>query len=456
MDDYANKNYRRNYTLGILNGALVNFGQAFVEPFTVIPVFITRLGGSNVVVGLATAAFAAFWFMPQVFVARVALARDRVLGIYNAVAVVRAAAYAAITVLVLNVGDGHPVLTMALVIALLAVSTLCAGIAGVPFLEVTTKTIPVTERGGFFGMRRFAGGLLGVVAGVIVAVVLGKDTVPIVGGRVYEWAALVCERAGITGLEFPRDYGTLFLLATGATMLGMVAFMFVREPAAVGPRERLTLRENFEAGFSLLRRHSNYRLFFVVRVAWQLNAMAFPFYAAYAYQVLGFSEATVGVFVSVWVGSGVVSNYVWGRCVDRYGNRMVLVLTAALAFVPPVVMLWLGSQRELLGEHVLFAAMATTFFLNGSARSGRFISNMTYLLESAPEQRRPLYVGFMNSISFPFYLSPVLGGLIVDLYSFQVLFAVAALFSVVSVAVSFRLAEPRGRLTDETAAMTPS
>ena len=36
---------RRNQTLGIINGMLVNLGNAFVDPFTVLPVFITTLGG---------------------------------------------------------------------------------------------------------------------------------------------------------------------------------------------------------------------------------------------------------------------------------------------------------------------------------------------------------------------------------------------------------------------------
>ena len=69
-------------------------------------------------------------------------------------------------------------------------------------------------------------------------------------------------------------------------------------------------------------------------------------------------------------------------------------------------------------------------------------------LEDAPEDFRPLYVGFMNSLSFPFMLSPALGGWIVYAFGFSELFIVAMVFAVVSLVVSARLSEPRGRIPD--------
>ena len=72
---------KRNQTLGVMNGMLVNLGNTFVDPFTVLPVFITTFGGSSVLVGLVSAAFTAGWFLPQVFVSSLVQARRRVLPI---------------------------------------------------------------------------------------------------------------------------------------------------------------------------------------------------------------------------------------------------------------------------------------------------------------------------------------------------------------------------------------
>lgn len=450
MTDTALSHFRRNFVFGVLNGTLVNFGLAFVDPFTVIPVFITHAGGSNILVGLAAAVYGAGWFLPQVFVARYAQSRWRVLNIYRMTSLLRVAAWACVVGVVFLVDPNLTQLFVWLVIVFMFVNTLCAGIAGVPFLEVTSKTIPAERRGTFFGLRRLSGGLLGVLAGLIVAIVVGGETTAVwAKGWVYITVKRALDALEWTGHPFPYDYGILIIIGAVLSAIGLALFGVIREPRAAVIQPMQPLGEHIRSGFELLRRRPNYRLFFVVRVCWQFTSMAFPFYAAYAYSVLGFSEASVGVFVSLWIGSGVVSNYVWGKLADYRGNRIVLVVTALIAVLPPLLVLSVipnvVAARDNAGgpNGWVFGVLAATFVINGFARSGRFISNMTYLLEFAPEERRPLYVGFMNSLSFPFMLSPALGGVIIQVFSFRSLFAVSMVFALISFALSARLIEPR-------------
>jgi predicted MFS family arabinose efflux permease len=444
MTPEARRHFKRNFLLGVANGALVNFGLAFIEPFTVLPVFISRLGGSNMLIGLAAAIYSAGWFLPQAFVARAVQSRARVLGIYTRMSVVRVAAYAGATLVVLHVDPARQGWVLAGVIVFFSLATLSAGVAGLPFLEVTSKSIPVTSRGAFFGARRLVGGALGVLAGVVVAVVLeGGAESPLASGVVYETVERVASAAGLTGRPFPGEYATLFVLGAVFSALGFGVFAFTREAAATSVRETVPLGAHIREGLALLRREPNFRLFFAVRGCWQLVAMAFPFYAAYAYTELGFSESSVGLFVSVWVGSGVLSNYVWGILADRRGNRVVLVTTAVVGLFAPLVILLIPPGAGASGANLW--VVTGTFLLNGFARSGRFISNMTYLLEEAPEDRRPVHVGFMNTLSFPFMLSPILGGVVVRLFSFHALFAASAVFALASVLLSARLTEPRER-----------
>ena len=65
------------------------------------------------------------------------------------------------------------------------------------------------------------------------------------------------------------------------------------------------------------------------------------------------------------------------------------------------------------------------------------------MLEAVPSRGRPLYVGFMNSLSFPFMLSPILAGVIVESSSFQALFIISTVFAILNVVLSLRLSEPR-------------
>ena len=452
MNETAPSFFKRNFILGILNGTLINFGLAFVDPFTVIPVFISRAGGSYMLVGLAAAFYGAGWFLPQVFVARYVQSRWRVLNIYRLTTLFRVMAWCCVIAVVFFIDVARSQLFVWLVILFLFANTIGAGVAGVPFLEVISKTIPPDRRGAFFGLRRLSGGVLGILAGMVVAVVLGVETTAgWADGRVWDLVNRISAALDWTDRPFPYNYGILIVLGASLSAAGMILFGLIREPRAAVKHTLQPLSEHIRAGFRLLKNHPNYQLFLAVRICWQLTAMAFPFYAAYAYSILNFSEASVGVFVSLWVGSGVISNYVWGKLADVRGNRIVLVLTALIASAPPLIILGViqnGGEVDRGGGGWLFWLMCSTFVINGFARSGRFISNMMYLLEDAPEDFRPLYVGFMNSLSFPFMLSPALGGWIVQVFGFPALFAVSMVFAVVSLFLSARLSEPRGRISD--------
>ena len=134
------------------------------------------------------------------------------------------------------------------------------------------------------------------------------------------------------------------------------------------------LRTHLLSGFRLLRDDRNYQLFYIVRMCWQLTAMAFPFYSVYAYTVLNYSETTIGIFVSIWVGSGVASNYLWGWLMDRRGNKVVLAITALLSLFPPLTILFLqyvhGGSIS-LSPAAVFLAIALHADQNGWAYPSR-------------------------------------------------------------------------------------
>ncbi len=448
MESNKTEYYKRNFILGVGNGVLVNLGMAFVDPFTVLPVFILRLGGSSFLVGLVSALYGAGWFLPQVFVSRIVEARFRLLSIYRDMAVLRVVTWFGATLTVFYIEPVHATLFLSLFIGCLLLTMLGAGIAAIPFLEITSKTIPVEKRGKYFGTRRFLGGILGIFAGVMVGLILNEHSggEGLLGGLSGAFGAFA-DRLGLLGHDFPVNYGIIFLIGGMFTSIGLVLFCFVGEVPAEKVQEPRRLLEHLISGINLVRHDRNYMLFYLVRICWQFTAMAFPFYSTYAIGELGFSEGTVGIFVSLWVGSGVVSNYIWGKVLDRKGNKIVLIITAALSIVSPVILLfihhWLSAGEAAAYSWIIFALIASTFFINGLIRSGRFISNITYLLEVAPPDKRPLYVGFMNSFTFPLMLSPAIGGLILSLFGTTVLFSVSLCFAVGNLLLSLRLREPR-------------
>ena len=443
-----------------MNGMLVNLGNAFVDPFTVLPVFITTLGGSSVLVGLVTAAFTAFWFLPQVVVAGMAQTRARVLPIYAASSIFRFIGFVGAGASIFFVDPTHRGTIMACVICGLGLNAFAAGVGGVPFLEITSKTVPIDQRGAFFGGRRVLGGILGVGAGVLIAVVLGAEPGAMwARTHVYEWFKSLALKLGIAGHPFPYDYGILIIIGGVISATGVLAYLFVEEPAAKHVNAPTPLRTLMRDGFSMLRSHPDYRAFLWMRIFYQLTAMCFPFYATFAYVKLGFTEATVGIFVSIWLGAGVLSNLIWGPMLDKRGHRVVFLWTAVISLAPPVVILLLGLLRPSHDVNTTLGAfliVALTFLMNGFVRAGRFIANHTYLLEVAPRDKRPLYVGFMNTMTFPFMLSPILGGAIVGLFGYYTLFVIGFLSAIANWVVSARLVEPRHHREVEDEELAPA
>jgi predicted MFS family arabinose efflux permease len=289
------------------------------------------------------------------------------------------------------------------------------------------------------------GGVLGMLAGILIAAVLGGDPGVLWGSTsVYRAVKHVALDAHLAGHAFPYDYGILIIIGGLISATGVLAYLFVDEPPARHIAKRTPLSRQLADGFAMLKALPDYRVFLWMRIFYQLTAMCFPFYATFAYQELGFSQASVGVFVSIWLGAGVLSNLVWGPLLDRQGHRIVFVSTAAISVAAPIVILLLGWLHPHAQEvPAVFAVVALTFLLNGFVRAGRFIANHTYLLEAAPVERRPLYIGFMNTMTFPFMLSPILGGAIVSLFGYRTLFVIGGLSAIAGWIVSWRLKEPR-------------
>jgi len=112
-------------------------------------------------------------------------------------------------------------------------NALAAGVAAVPFLEITSKTVPVNKRGAFFAGRRVIGGVLGIVAGLVIAAVLGGDPGAMwAQSGVYRQVKSMVDAVGWSGHAFPHDYGILILLGAVISTGGVVAYMFVSEPDA--------------------------------------------------------------------------------------------------------------------------------------------------------------------------------------------------------------------------------
>jgi MFS family permease len=83
--------------------------------------------------------------------------------------------------------------------------------------------------------------------------------------------------------------------------------------------------------------------------------------------------------------------------------------------------------------------LIAVFVLIGFSTSGGGIGFTNYLLEIAPEQLRPTYIALRGTALGLTMLLPVLGGLVIDVYSYQVTFLISLFVLALGIVLSLRL-----------------
>ena len=410
------RGWRRAYRLGIVNGVLFATGVAFIDPVTVLPTFVSRLTDSDVAVGLVSAIGTGGWFLPQLLTASYLQARPYKRPLYVRAAFVRGVALLLATVSVLLLGARSAAGALAAFFLCYGLYSLGGGLSGVAFLDIVAKTVPGRRLGAFFGHRQFWGGLASVGCGLLVGAILGA-----------EW------------LPFPYDYALLFALALANLAPGWAAFAAIREPAGqVGEPQRLAAYLRGAPG--VVRGHREFRRLLLSRMMLGASGVALPFYILYCRRLLGVPEAAVGIYLSVQMAGSMAAVPLWAHLNDRRGPRTLVRSVAVLSVIVPAgaLVVALAPITAALGR----IALGAVFFLLAAATAGSFMGYTNYLLAIAPEERRPTYIGIMNTLFAVTTFLPLLGGVLLNLTSFAALFGVAAALAAVGAGMALRLPPP--------------
>jgi MFS family permease len=417
----ARRHLRRNFSLGLANGALFNLSASLLDPSLVLTWLASQLTSSNFLIGLVMPINQGGWFLPQLLVSGYLQGRKRKLPVYVAMSVPRALCWTSMALALFLINDQRVLLIFFYI--LLTVYSLADGTAGLPFMDIVAKAIPPTRRGAFFGWRRFVGGILALGGSLVVKYVLDERR----------------------GLAFPHNFGVLFLLAALTMSAAMSCFGLVVEPVEPVLNQSMALSGQVKRALHLPRRDANYGRLLAVRLLAAAAGMAIPFYIVYAKRVLGVSAGMVGVYL-IWATlAGIASTLIWGRISDRRGNRRVILLASLVGLSMPLAALFIpllvGWQPSMAAY--VPSAFAIVFALSTIFQMGLMIGYHNYLLDIAPAEDRPLYIGLANTLTGLTMLASAVGGLIVDLAGLVVLFWVAAAFYAAALLLAGRLREPR-------------
>jgi hypothetical protein len=414
---HATYNFRR----GVLNGVVFSLVDALFAPSLVLAWFVSRLGGPNILVGLLPAILTGGWFLPQMLVASRVQGMPYVMHWYSRVGVLRAVSIILLAVFTVMFAN-EPVLLLLSFFIFFSAYAFLGGVTGIPWLEVVGKTISPRRRGTFFGLRSFWGGVVALAAAGPIGAILSEE---------------------LFGLTFPYNFALLFAISSVAIIGGVYFWSSIREPAAVQAVPPVSVKQLFRNGLAAYKSDVDYRSFMVARILISLASIADPFYVVFAKDALGAPAATVGLYLGALSIASLVSNFFWSPLSDRASNKLLMTLTVVSVALVPLTAFVIALFAGMVSDVFLCSIFTLVFVLSGLAGGAGRIVNNNMLLTIAPPAQRVTYVGFLNTILGVVIFVPVLGGVLVDLVGFEMLFLLSLAVSAFALAASQRMSSRR-------------
>jgi len=407
----------RNFSLGVVSGVAYNLYVSTLSTQLVMTWFLSELTDSNLLISLLLPIEVGSWYFLQPLLSGYVQRCARGLPLYRAMAGIRVAALAGLSLATFVLERPLPLLLAFM--ALFTINSVAGGVAALPFLNVVAKTIPRRKRGMYFGWRRFAGGLLGLLGAALVRVVLAPDF----------------------ALGFPDNYALLFGAGCLVVLVMVGTFSLVVEPAEAIDHRGDASKGPLLAGLGRALEDRSYVRYLGLRVALAVVSYSFPFYAVYARRTLDVSADRLGAYLMGSTLAGVLANLLLGGIGDRHGNRLLVRLAAVTAALPPGAALILARVTGPMVERS--AWFTSVFVLQGLHVTASSIGGSNYLLEMGSPSERVTYISFAHGVIGLALLGSPLGGAFVDWRGCEPLFAISLVSALAAVTLSLRLREPR-------------
>ncbi len=417
----------RNFRLCVANGALCLAGGACFAAETILAGLAFKLTGSAFYVGILASAFAMGWLWPQVIVGSLIEHVQCKKPVYCYTVAARLLSLSAMGA-VLLIWRGGPVTLYWMILALCACFSSAGGACVIPFMDIVAKAIPQQHMSMLFAYRRLIGGVLGFFAGGVVAYVLSDRS----------------------GIPYPRQYALLIFLGAVVCGLGYALFISVREPIEPVAATRVSFWTFLKRGPVIFRRDPDYRRLYLFRCFWAFGIMSQVLFVPFAVEHFDAHYKMTGWFSAIVMLAGGFSSLFWGRLSQRFGVVLLLKCCSAMLLLSPLTALALTAMLRYppaaawLHNHYLWPYIIM-FGASTAAFNGNGIAGMVYLLALPPPKRRPTYIGFINTLTFPLTLTPMLAGFLVQQVSYAATFALACVASLGAVAVAFSLRTPSER-----------
>ena len=401
MDPEILKSLKHNTAVNLLDGGFFGFALGFASFITIIPLFVSTLTGSAILIGLIPAIHSVGWQFPQVFTARKVSKQSRYKPMVMTLTIQERLPFLGMAIVAWFVPTLGSQVALVLTFLMLIWQGFGGGFTATAWQSMIGKIIPSERLGSFFGAQSATANLLASVSAVI-------------AGSILE------------GLTSPLDFSLCFFLAFIAMMISWLFLAQTHEPS-IPPMDETPNQSDFRLKLlGILKNDLSFRSFLLVRMLSQLSVMGFAFYTVYAVQYLGMSEMSIGIMTGVLLATQIIANPVMGWIGDHWSYRRIMELGLISATFSALIA-WLAPS---------LISFYLVFILAGIANVAIWTIALAMVQEYGNQADRPAYIGLANTLIAPFtILAPFLGGWLADSFSYTAAFFASAIFGIITTTI---------------------
>jgi MFS family permease len=401
MENETQKNLRHNYIVNLLDGGFFGMALGFASFSTIIPLFVSNLTSSALLIGLIPAVHNTGWQLPQLFTARQLSKLTRFKPFVMFMTTFERSPFLGIGIIALFLPVLSKELALGLTFFMLILQGLGGGLTANAWQLLVNKIIPPDYLATFFGFQSSAANLLSS-GGAIIAGYLLENLRP------------------------PFDFASCFFIASLFFFVSWFFLNATREPHHTVHVTEFSSLPFLQSIRLILKKDRPFRWYLLARNLFQFGTMAFAFYTVYAVRIHGISEVAIGLLTSVLFVTSVVANPVLGWLADHWNKRYVMEIGAGAALLSALIA-WLVPDLSLFFLVFGLAGIANTVF---------WTAGMVFTMSFGTDEEKPTYIGLANTLIAPSaILAPLIGGLLADLGGYQLTFLVATIASAITILI---------------------
>lgn len=248
-------------------------------------------------------------------------------------------------------------------------------------------------------------------------------------------------RPGETGTIIPQD-GHLILLSIGGALFaisGIIGFIFIKEkaPSELPPKKKFFAELKATFNLTDVKDKSEFYKITLAAIIFQSGiSCVMPFLFIYIFDQ---GLDTVDLLIAIAVGFVILFPAVIGigKVADKFGRKKFFPLLVAIVSIGYILMIFTGTGPTF--NYILFVALLP-FILIGLLGLDTIIN--TWAQDTLPENKQGQFYGIFNLVyTISQILGAFIGGIIAEFFDLQWIFAVGAVFFLLSIPLFYRVKE---------------